>query len=613
MLKQPSKINIVIFSGGSGGASLVKGLKSFDVTKKAMKITNIVNAYDDGKFTGVVRKVCDVLGPSDIRKNQWTQFVNNNKVNLSYYEFFNKRYSLSPNKELKEVINLLNIWNFKDNNMFIELVKEFFELASQKENISFNDVNISNIIYAMMFRKYGYIKTIEYFKNNFLEIEDDVLLISEDNLILKAITANKHIINSEAEIVNWNNELDPIEDVFFVKSPGDSYEHRVIPKMSNYISNVILEADLIIFAPGTQWSSLIPTYKTEGFVDLINSATETKKILLMNNIQDKDSIGVTAGQFIEKINKIMNLKNISIFINNDTNDELLKDVGTINRNKRLSIYYKNLGLVDNSLHDYHKTALEIFKHYYSYTYTEYKFFDFDDTIYSRLKDKDYVDISNSNLLLLNKISKFKDQTCVIVTGNSYETIHNKLVKFFGSDLRKENVSFDIFADGGVVKYNNGVIEIRDEQHLIDGIEKLYDFLSLQLNIPRNKISFRGDWPENRIQYSTCISIKPLSDIEKNLLCYILNNFYFVNEKLNNVAKQIGFTGIDILNKNTDKEAVLQYYNIDINKKTMYVGDEIGDGNDYSISRRCDYYYNVKSVYDTNILLNVILEDLNQKN
>ena len=40
-----------------------------------------------------------------------------------------------------------------------------------------------------------------------------------------------------------------------------------------------------------------------------------------------------------------------------------------------------------------------------------------------------------------------------------------------------------------------------------------------------------------------------------------------------------------------------------------VGDELEDGNDKEIAAECDYTYNVKSPYDTNILLSVILEDL----
>ena len=60
------KTNILIFSGGSGSNLLIEYLKKIP----NLDITIIVNAYDNGKSTGVLRKsISNFLGPSDIRKN----------------------------------------------------------------------------------------------------------------------------------------------------------------------------------------------------------------------------------------------------------------------------------------------------------------------------------------------------------------------------------------------------------------------------------------------------------------------------------------------------------------------------------------------------------------
>jgi len=619
------KIKVVVFSGGTGAASLLEGLKYFDVTGKAMQVTSIVNAYDDGKSTGQVRQVCNVLGPSDIRKNQWHQyrnkFSNTDNINRAIHELFNKRYDFTIGKEEEEILRLIDIWDFdeKYSKIFKESIKQYFALPGSK-SFPYNDFNISNILYAMLFKEIGYRDTIRIFKG-LLDIEDDVMLISEDNLILNAISKNKKHIDSEAEIVEWLNGTDPIDDIFFIDIHNNStsfiaYEYlkngnEIIPKITEYSKEAIEEADLIIFAPGTQWSSLIPTYITQGFDKLIQSS-KAKKLLLMNNIQDKDNIGQTAGDILNSISKYLTLDNIDIFINNDTPDTLLKDVSKFKDNNR--IFIGNLGIVGLlQLHDYHKTAFEVLKHYYDYHFTNLKFFDFDDTIYSR--DPKHREISDINLDLLNEIGSYDGQRCVVTTGNDYDTIHKKLVKKYGSNLSDSVIHFDIFADGGIVKYYNGRVYYRDKEFLLQDVASLLNYFTL-LGIPKEKIFLRGDWPKQDINNLTCIGIKPLTEIEKNLLVELLN-IHFKHMNLPNVAKKIGLTGIDILNKETNKIKILGHYYLYIKQKNvgakrLYIGDELEDGNDKEIAAECDYSYNVKSPYDTNILLSVILEDLQPK-
>ena len=45
-------MKITIFNGGRGASSIINNLLS----KKDIEITSIVNAYDDGKSTGEIRK-----------------------------------------------------------------------------------------------------------------------------------------------------------------------------------------------------------------------------------------------------------------------------------------------------------------------------------------------------------------------------------------------------------------------------------------------------------------------------------------------------------------------------------------------------------------------------
>ncbi len=61
-----TKINLVLFSGGSGTQSITEALLKH--TQISLRI--LINAYDDGHSTGRLRRfIPGMLGPSDVRKN----------------------------------------------------------------------------------------------------------------------------------------------------------------------------------------------------------------------------------------------------------------------------------------------------------------------------------------------------------------------------------------------------------------------------------------------------------------------------------------------------------------------------------------------------------------
>src|SRR5579863_3604686 len=61
-----SRLNVVLFSGGSGTQSITAALQKHP--QISLKI--LINAYDDGHSTGRLRRfVPGMLGPSDVRKN----------------------------------------------------------------------------------------------------------------------------------------------------------------------------------------------------------------------------------------------------------------------------------------------------------------------------------------------------------------------------------------------------------------------------------------------------------------------------------------------------------------------------------------------------------------
>ena len=59
-------LNVVVLNGGRGAGTLIPAL----LNRQGLNVTSVVNAYDDGKSTGEMRRFFGMLGPSDIRKVQ---------------------------------------------------------------------------------------------------------------------------------------------------------------------------------------------------------------------------------------------------------------------------------------------------------------------------------------------------------------------------------------------------------------------------------------------------------------------------------------------------------------------------------------------------------------
>ena len=236
-------MNIVILSGGSGNDSLIKGLKEM-YPESDIKV--IINAYDSGKSTGICRKVTDTLGVSDIRKNHIRMYqALNQNPDKRIIEFYNNRYNFTKGNEIEEISKLLYNWNL---NGLIKVVERFFNNPLARAFI-YNDFNVSNIIYAQMFKDNGYEKTNKFFCD-LLGLDDFVILNSFDNVYINAITESGNNILDEGDIVEYKNSNDKIKSIAYI-----GCKNRLNPKAIESIN----DADFIIISTGTFWSSIYPT------------------------------------------------------------------------------------------------------------------------------------------------------------------------------------------------------------------------------------------------------------------------------------------------------------------------------------------------------------------
>ena len=571
-------MNITILSGGSGNDSLVTGLKQY---YPAANIKVIVNAYDNGKSTGVCRAVTNTLGVSDIRKNHIRMYkACNSNPDARLVEFYDNRYNLKARYEYEDIATYLDNWGLSDLKVY---ARHFFDNPLAK-NYTYKNFSIANIIYSQMYQELGYEQTNSFFCK-LLGLDDFVILNSFDNVFISARTKSGHIIADEGEIVDYNNPDDIIMDIIY--TTNNTCQDSSVPSLYGLnpkAIDAVLNADLIIISTGTFWSSIYPTLDYMDFYKYIN-ASNAKKIWAINNEEDGDSYGVTSNQFIEFLNNLrIDLSQFSILENFDANP------GLVQQNDNYNIVVYPMGNVKGKHigERYVKAILKIFYDLKPMTDYDKIIFDFDDTLWSR--NEDLIDISIDNIKRLNALN----DKALIVSGNSYKSIRTKLSRVYGSGLDTFNI--DIWADANstLFKNNNPINYAKDL--LIDKkyISNIIEFLH-SLGLP--------DFEINDSDHPAYIKIKPLSEIERTLLVALIDakfSDYAVK------AMKTGYTTVDIISQcNTKGKLFSDIVDPDNELHTLYLGDEIDSGNDKDISKLCSQCIRVASVKDTNIILKLL--------
>lgn len=571
-------MNIVILAGGKGSLQLQQGIKEFFNSVSNINVDVLINAFDDGLSTGLVRKVYDgkILGPSDLRKNQ-TLRHEHLYGNTSLLDFLNIRCTM-PVEDLQEYIcsEIDKLHNVSYSNILYNGVRAYFNNPKHAD-IEYNDFSISNIIYAGLAGDDDYsLSAAGDLMAQALSIKNNVVIANDESLFLRAYTKyGNHLIKDEYNIDVWDDKSDPIDRIFLVDHLGN----EKIPVLNEKSINLLKNADIIISSSGTQWTSIIPTYIFEGFREAYESST-AKKYLIMNRSQDKDMTGQSADDILNIVSRYISLDKTTVLI--DTNADKTMDSVESSYN---TIYNDLSG--STGKHDPIKLVKCLFKDYYSaYLNSDTYVFDYDDTIVARNNKSG--ELSRDNLDMINELSN-----CVkvcIATGNSIERV------------KLNSRIIDVYADGGNSFYiDKYFIKHLDkslvfDQAEIDHVKSILEKHSLDLNF------------ENR-NY-TMVSISPFNS-HRDSIVSLLSSLYPQYK-----VKTSGRTTIDIIKLSStsinDKSVVVN----DISSHNIvYLGDECLKGNDFPFinearnKSKLTGYIEIKDVVETNMFLKVLLSHL----
>lgn len=335
-------INVVIFNGGRGAGTILPALQNIE----NINITSIVNAYDDGKSTGEIRRFFNMLGPSDIRKVQQLMLPKNDQdyeVNDWIFEYrFPKNVSsnLIRNELIKEIHSTKKIFygkvfknkdTLKEIRFFLKIFLnnlQLIEKGTRHKNFNFQDCSLVNCIYAGAFIHHK--RNIEFASlgiEKLFNLTGSVIPTNLENKKLVGMRKNGEMLYSEAEIVELRSNVS-IDRVYLVDDYPDkkffdklnaeekkSYlkYHQTYVECSSRATLAVKSADIIIYSAGTQHSSLYPTYMTRGLGRTIAENKKALKFFISNIGADYETPKYKAHNYVDGAYKYLCLSGPSNF------------------------------------------------------------------------------------------------------------------------------------------------------------------------------------------------------------------------------------------------------------------------------------------------------------
>lgn len=349
-------LNVVILNGGRGAAAVIPAF----LARQGVHLTSVVNAYDDGKSTGEIRRFFGMLGPSDIRKVQELMLPPDDPDCEQNLRVFQYRFPVDADHD-EAVATLAEFARndradlcgatFTSNKVRSSLrrfVAEFLTALQAIEQVngerfSFSDCSVMNCLYAGAFLAFNRnIEQATMFIDRLFKLRGTVLPTSIEDKKLVALRENGQMLYSEAEIVELRSNV-RIERIYLLDRPLDKKRfealtreekryylerHHCFVGVSPGVRLALQQADIIVYSAGTQHSSLYPTYLSAGLSQSIADNKAAFKVFITNIGADYETPLYKASDYIKGAYRYLNLSDDRSY----TMQELF-DVVLVNRSR----------------------------------------------------------------------------------------------------------------------------------------------------------------------------------------------------------------------------------------------------------------------------------------
>ena len=321
----PKKWRIALFCGGRGSATIIRAL----LRRDDVDLTLLVNAYDDGLSTGSLRNfIPGMLGPSDFRKNLSYLFGNYSQSQYALKSLMEYRLPgetgalrrFAGTGDLQQLEEPVKGW-------FAQLVPQtsirlralltrFFSHAADRA-FDYRDCSLGNLAFAGAYlEKDGDFNAAAAAVAELVGTRARLLNVAEQqNRILVGLKQDGTLLASEAAIVGPQSPS-PIASLYLLEQPLTADEiaelaaldsaakenflsaRDRLPGLSKAAAEALAGADIILYGPGTQHSSLFPSYRIARAA--LAASPAPVKALVMNLESDHDIQGLSAGDIAER-------------------------------------------------------------------------------------------------------------------------------------------------------------------------------------------------------------------------------------------------------------------------------------------------------------------------
>lgn len=334
----PGSVKVVLFSGGRGSSVLAEPL----IGQPSIALTLAINGYDDGASTGEVRRFLgDCLGPSDFRKNAGRLGRRLRPAHAALPDLLEWRLPAGCTAAegrhamqrlagadgaddphwLGDALSLAGRLDAPTRSALTRRLESFLhELDRSSRGFTFSDCSLGNLVFAGSFLACG--RRFNAAVDDYcalLGLPEGLLENVTDgrNAFLVALDPAERLVASEEEIVDGRHR-GGVREIFLVDRVPDAAErgaldadgpdatlawlaeHQAPVGANARLLSRLREADFIIYAPGTQHSSLFPSYLTPGVSETIAANYHALKLLITNIQTDAEIVGQSAVDLIDR-------------------------------------------------------------------------------------------------------------------------------------------------------------------------------------------------------------------------------------------------------------------------------------------------------------------------
>lgn len=325
------QLKVVLFSGGRGSGVLTRQL----VGNPSISLTIAINGYDDGASTGEVRRLLrDSLGPSDFRKNASRLATELQSCAPALIELLDVRFpagasegdarrafaAVGGNQGAGDIRALADQVDPGVRAGVAAALKQFADLLAETgEPFNFSDCSLGNLVFAGLYlqgaRRFN--RAVDAYAA-LLGLPEGLIenITDGTNAWLVGLDTAGHLLATEEEMVDATRPH-RVRDIFLIDRPITAQDRSAIdaspvaaaqllqdrtvsPALNPRLAARIAAADLIIYAPGTQHSSLFPSYLTPGLSAVTAANLSAIKLLITNIQSDAEITGSNAVDIIDR-------------------------------------------------------------------------------------------------------------------------------------------------------------------------------------------------------------------------------------------------------------------------------------------------------------------------